>query len=245
MIVRQSDIHDRANFHFAIDCYRTLDNIVHTQNRALGGLIIGVESIDPKTPPLVIVNVPPVISSIVIFPSLALPARSITLRSIWARLIDSALRMTGTINPFGALTAIPDIAIIVVHQFRSVNSRIHRGKCLRFTYCFCKNDMNPRFTPWVSLNLSLYCFRISIIGSISTSLKVVSIAVSCFTATSRSETFSEHAHLSPLSPSKFRCRHHWSSQLQDAKQLQNISFVILPPLPLAGTCEAARPLSFH
>lgn len=37
-----------------------------------GGLIIGVPIIDPNTPPLLIVNVPPAISSSVIYPSLAL-----------------------------------------------------------------------------------------------------------------------------------------------------------------------------
>jgi argininosuccinate synthase len=40
-----------------------------------GGLIIGVDNIDPNTPPLVIVNVPPVISSGVILPSRALIAK--------------------------------------------------------------------------------------------------------------------------------------------------------------------------
>ena len=44
--------------------------------------------------------------------------------------------------------------------------------------------MKPRLTPCVSLNLSLYCLRISIMRLISTSLKVVSIAVVFFDSTS-------------------------------------------------------------
>ena len=74
---------------------------------ACGGLIIGVESIEPKTPPFVIVKVPPVISSGVIFPSLALIAKRLISLSISAKDMRSALRTTGTINPFGDETAIP------------------------------------------------------------------------------------------------------------------------------------------
>src|ERR1700742_267214 len=51
-----------------------------------------------------------------------------------------------------------------------------------------KNDMKPKPTPCFSLNLSLYLPRSSIIGDISTSLKVVSIAVSFLTATKRLAT---------------------------------------------------------
>ena len=72
-----------------------------------GGLIIGVESIEPKTPPFVMVKVPPVISSGVILPSLALIASLFISLSISARLILSAFLTTGTINPFGDETAIP------------------------------------------------------------------------------------------------------------------------------------------
>src|SRR5471032_625188 len=51
-----------------------------------------------------------------------------------------------------------------------------------------KNDIKPKPTPCFSLNLSLYLPRSSIIGDISTSLKVVSIAVSFLTATKRLAT---------------------------------------------------------
>src|SRR5476649_1932949 len=51
-----------------------------------------------------------------------------------------------------------------------------------------KNDIKPKPTPCFSLNLSLYLLRISMIGDISTSLKVVNMAVSFLTATKRLAT---------------------------------------------------------
>src|SRR5690606_41003478 len=49
---------------------------------------------------------------------------------------------------------------------------------------FVKKDMKPSPIPYFSLNLSLYLARRSMMGFISTSLKVVSMAVSFRTATS-------------------------------------------------------------
>ncbi len=49
--------------------------------------------------------------------------------------------------------------------------------------------MKPRFTPFCSLNLSLYLSRRAITALMSTSLKVVSMAVVFFTLTRRSATF--------------------------------------------------------
>src|SRR5690606_37437257 len=48
-----------------------------------------------------------------------------------------------------------------------------------------KNDIKPSPMPYFSLNLSLYRERRSMIGFMSTSLKVVSMAVSFLTATRR------------------------------------------------------------
>ena len=69
-------------------------------------MIIGVDNIDPKTPPLVIVKVPPVISSTVILPSLARIAKRLTSDSTPLNDRFSAFLITGTINPFGPETAI-------------------------------------------------------------------------------------------------------------------------------------------
>ena len=71
-----------------------------------GGLIIGVDNIDPNTPPLVIVNVPPVISSTVICPSRARNAKRFTSLSTPLNVKFSAFLITGTINPLGPDTAI-------------------------------------------------------------------------------------------------------------------------------------------
>ena len=71
-----------------------------------GGLIIGVESIDPNTPPLVMVKVPPNISLIVIFPSLALLPLTSLFQILPLENSSVPFLTTGTINPF-TLTAIP------------------------------------------------------------------------------------------------------------------------------------------
>ena len=62
---------------------------------------------EPNTPPFVMVKVPPVISSGVIFPSRALIANRLISRSISANDICSAFLSIGTIRPFGEDTATP------------------------------------------------------------------------------------------------------------------------------------------
>ena len=52
-----------------------------------------------------------------------------------------------------------------------------------------KKDIKPNPTACVSLNFSLYRLRMSMIGFMSTSLKVVSIAVSFLTATNLEAIF--------------------------------------------------------
>ena len=72
-----------------------------------GEFKIGVDNNEPNTPPFVIVNVPPCISSIVSLPARALPAYSAILFSISAMVILSASRRTGTTNPRSVETATP------------------------------------------------------------------------------------------------------------------------------------------
>ena len=69
--------------------------------------MIGVDSIEPKVPPLEIEKVPPVISSMPSLPSLAFWPNSEIFFSISAKVIWSALRMTGTTRPRGEPTAMP------------------------------------------------------------------------------------------------------------------------------------------
>ena len=69
--------------------------------------MIGVESIEPNTPPFEIENVPPVSSSIASFPSCARLPKSPIFFSTSAKLIWSTSRSTGTTNPRGLPTATP------------------------------------------------------------------------------------------------------------------------------------------
>src|SRR5690606_33310191 len=122
-----------------------------------GALMMGVDIIEPKTPPLVMVKVPPVISSMVSLLSRALVASSTTAFSMAWSESESVFRMTGTTNPFGADTAIetstkslytissPSIrALTAGHSFRAVQTAL------------VKNDIKPSPTPCFSLNISLY-----------------------------------------------------------------------------------------
>ena len=57
------------------------------------------------------------------------------------------------------------------------------------TTALVKKDIKPKLTPCFPLKVSLYSFLSSKIGDISTSLKVVNIAVSFLAETKRSATF--------------------------------------------------------
>ena len=72
-----------------------------------GGLMIGVDIIEPNTPPLEIEKVPPERSSMDSLPSLAFCPNSAILSSISAIDIDSTLRRMGTTRPRGEPTAMP------------------------------------------------------------------------------------------------------------------------------------------
>ena len=71
-----------------------------------GGLIIGVDINEPKTPPLVIVKLPPVKSSTVSLPSRPFSANALIVFSISAIESLSQLRTTGVTKPRGVETAI-------------------------------------------------------------------------------------------------------------------------------------------
>jgi len=67
--------------------------------------MIGVPINEPNTPPFEMVNVPPAMSSGVIFPSLPLFPRSSKALSTSAKFRVSQFRMTGTSKPLGVATA--------------------------------------------------------------------------------------------------------------------------------------------
>jgi hypothetical protein len=70
-----------------------------------GGLMMGVPIMEPKTPPLEMVKVPPAISSSAIASARARFARSAIAASMPASDRPSTLRMTGTTSPRGEETA--------------------------------------------------------------------------------------------------------------------------------------------
>ena len=72
-----------------------------------GGFRIGVESSEPNTPPLEMVNVPPLISSRDRVPSRAFAPNSAICASIPANDMASTFRRIGTTSPRGEPTATP------------------------------------------------------------------------------------------------------------------------------------------
>ena len=68
--------------------------------------MIGVLIKEPNTPPLVMVNVPPSMSSKVRLPSLPKSAKRLISFQFRQMKGFSAFRITGTTNPFGVETAI-------------------------------------------------------------------------------------------------------------------------------------------
>ena len=201
-----------------------------------GGLIIGVDSIDPNTPPLVIVKVPPVISSTVISPSLALMASLFISFSTPEKVNFWASLTTGTINPFG-----PETAILISKKSYficwspSIILLTSGNSFSAWTVALVKKLIKPRPTSCFSLNSSLYFFRSSKIGVIFTSLKVVSIAVWFFTATNLCATFllkSESFLDSIFLPFTIASTSTFGSALSAS------SLVIRPPLPDPETLDA-------
>src|SRR6218665_85929 len=126
------------------------------------------------------------------------------------------------------------------------------NSCNAAQTAFVKNDMKPKPTPYFSLNLSLYLARKSMMGFISASLNVVSIAVSFFTATSRfAIVFRNEDNFSRLSS-----RVPVASMTGGAEAtagggafgsgtgtFRASSVVILPPIPLPWTWSAETPFS--
>ena len=101
-----------------------------------GGFRIGVDMSEPKTPPFVIVNVPPVNSSSVIEPSRARCAYEPTDDSNSAKPSDSALRMTGHHQTAIGRDRDADVVELVIHDVVAVDRRIDARKLAqRFDRC--------------------------------------------------------------------------------------------------------------
>ena len=89
-----------------------------------GGFRIGVLIIEPKMPPLVIVNVPPSRSVKAILPSRAFFASSAILFSISAKSSWSASRRMGTISPLLGADRDADVVEVLVHDVGAVDAGV-------------------------------------------------------------------------------------------------------------------------
>ncbi len=156
-----------------------------------GGLRIGVLIRLPKTPPLVMVNVPPCMSSSVSLPSRARTARSLMPLSTCATLRLWQPRSTGTTSPLGVLTATAMSTVLCFSIIgpccgSSTMLALTSGKdCSAAAVALTKKPMKPRPMPCFFSNSSLYCLRRSITAPMSHSLKVVSMAAVCCACTRR------------------------------------------------------------
>ena len=117
--------------------------------RSAEGSGLGVESSDPNTPPLEMVNVPPLISSRVRVPSRAFVPNSAIFASIAANDMASTFRRIGTTSPARRARPRPRC-----HSSRSRRCRPSSMRALtagkRSSACtaaLAKNDMKPRRTP--------------------------------------------------------------------------------------------------
>jgi len=132
----------------------------------------------PKTPPFVMVKVPPAISSRVILPSRALLAKSARANSRWWKFISWQLRMTGTTSPVGVETAVEmSMKSLYTISLLSITA-LTTGYSLRaWTDAFIKADINPSLTPCFFVNASYIFVRKSMNADMSISLKVVRLAL--------------------------------------------------------------------
>ena len=119
--------------------------------------MIGVESIEPKTPPLEIENVPPVSSSSVSLPSLArLPNSAICFSISRDRHLVGVAQDRHHQAALGA-HGDADVVVAVVDDVIAVDRKRSRPGYFfsAWTAAFTKNDMKPSFTPCSFSNLSL------------------------------------------------------------------------------------------
>mmetsp|Transcript_93279 Transcript_93279/g.241108 ORF Transcript_93279/g.241108 Transcript_93279/m.241108 type:complete len:290 (-) Transcript_93279:727-1596(-) len=135
--------------------------------------IMGVPSMLPKTPPLLMLKVPPSMSDNWILSSLAFFARAANSRSTPTMDSCSTLRITGTTKPRGLAAAKPMSTYSRKTRSFPSTQALMLGICIRaLAAALMKMDWKPSLALWAASNVSLYCFRNSMKGDISTSWKV-------------------------------------------------------------------------
>mmetsp|Transcript_5901 Transcript_5901/g.7445 ORF Transcript_5901/g.7445 Transcript_5901/m.7445 type:complete len:320 (-) Transcript_5901:361-1320(-) len=141
-----------------------------------GRFKIGVPMRLPNTPPLLMVKVPPCISSKLSVPSFAFCPKVAILFSTSAKFISSVFRNTGTTKPLGLATATL-ISTNSLYTISCASSSIYAftaGISWRLMVdALIKHDMKPSFTPCFFAKSSLYLDRRDMREDISTSWKVV------------------------------------------------------------------------
>ena len=91
MVIAESKVHHGTNNNLTVFCDRARRDGMHPRMADCGGLMIGVDIIEPKVPPLVIENVPPCNASSGNLPLRACVAYSAICRSISTK--ESGLRI--------------------------------------------------------------------------------------------------------------------------------------------------------
>lgn len=134
--------------------------------------MIGAESIEPNTPPLEIVKVPPSISSTANYPFEAFYANSPNVVSTSAKLFNCTSLIIGTTNPLGDDTA-TEISIklrFIISLPSEEITELTMGRSYKaLVDALIKKDISPSFAPCLFKNSSPRSFHIFIISDMSTS----------------------------------------------------------------------------
>lgn len=131
---------------------------------------MGVPINDPNTPPLLIVKVPPFMSSGVILFSFPFLANNNNCFSMSAKLSVSQLRSTGTNNPLGVATATEmSMNSLYTISLPSITAFTTGCSYIADTQAFTKKLMKPNFTLCFLTNSSCNSFLSSMTPLMSTS----------------------------------------------------------------------------
>ena len=151
-----------------------------------GGLRIGVLSSDPNTPPLVIVNVPPLRSASDSVPSSAFLAKARICDSISAKPMPVRVAQHRHDEAFARADRDADVEVVLQHHLVALDFRVEaRERAQRANRRLDEERRDAQADAVRSLNDCLCRSRSAITADMSTSLKVVSIAAVLCASTSR------------------------------------------------------------
>mmetsp|Transcript_1425 Transcript_1425/g.3501 ORF Transcript_1425/g.3501 Transcript_1425/m.3501 type:complete len:239 (+) Transcript_1425:132-848(+) len=134
---------------------------------ACGALMMAVNCLMPNMPRLETVKVPPMNSSGLMEPSLALPARCLTSLEISATDLVSAPKMMGVSSPRSVLTATLMSAAEYCRMYSSLQLELHTGTSTR---ALAHALMTKSLTEVLTSTSSLTCARIAMSSSMQISI---------------------------------------------------------------------------